>query len=150
MPFENISKRKLAFAPKVINVKENQSDFSIPLHEINFSKTEFILAQDKMLYLSGSGKAGEFEKLPELLHVEGNLSVPEGMTVLIAKLAKIEGDLHVGVGARFYAPLLEAVTGFIYLGDKAVVNAPKIEHLLSNDDNSKIQQQSEDDWLSTL
>lgn len=150
MPFENISKRKLAFAPKVINVKDNQPDFSMSLHEINFAKTECIMAPHKMLYLTGSGKPGEFEKLPELLHIEGNLSVPEGMTVLAAKLAKIDGDLHVGGNARFYAPLLEDVSGFIYLGDRAVVNAPKIEHMLVNDDNSKIQQQADADWLNTL
>lgn len=150
MPFENVSKRKLAFAPKVINVKENQPDFSLALHEINFSKTELIQAPDKMLHLSGSGKAGDFEKLPELLQVEGHLSVPDGMTILAAKLARIDGDLHVGAGARFYAPALEAVEGFIYLGDRSVVNAPMIEHMLSNDDTSKIKEQADSNWLDSL
>jgi hypothetical protein len=150
MPFENISKRKLAFAPKVVLVKDSQPDFNIAIHEINFSNTERICAPSKMLYLTGNGKAGEFEKLPELVHIEGNLTMPEGMTVLAAKLSRIDGDLHIMNRARFYAPLLEEVTGFIYLGDGAVVNAPKIEHMLSNDDNSKIQQQTENDWLNTL
>lgn len=150
MPFENVSKRKLAFAPKVVNVKEDQADFSMALDEINFAKTEMIMAPGKMLNLSGSGKAGDFEKLPELLQIEGNLSVPDGMTILAAKLARIDGDLYVGAGARFYAPMLEEVAGFIFLGDKCVVNAPKVEHMLSNDDHSKIKEQADSDWLSSL
>ncbi|HMC12791.1 MAG TPA: hypothetical protein VKG67_00410 [Gallionellaceae bacterium] len=150
MPFENVSKRKLAFAPKTIIVKDDQPDFNVAIHETNFSYTERISAPNKMVYMSSSGKPGEFEKLPELIHIEGNLSVPEGITVLAAKLAKIDGDLHIMGKARFYAPLLEEVTGFIYLGDGATVNAPKIEHLLSNDDTSKIQKQAEADWLNTL
>lgn len=150
MPFENVSKRKLAFAPKVVIVRDDQPDFNIAIHETNFSQTEHISAPNKVIYMTGSGKPGEFEKLPELIHIEGNLSVAENVTVLAAKLAMIDGDLHVMSKARFYAPLLEKVSGFIYLGDGATVNAPKIEHLLSNDDNSKIQQQGEADWLNTL
>jgi len=150
MPFENVSKRKLAFAPKTVVVKDDQSDFNIALHETNFSHTQRISAPNKMVRMAASGKPGEFEKLPELLHIEGHLSVPEGITVLAAKLAKIDGDLHVMGKARFYAPALEEVTGFIYLGDGATVNAPKIEHLLANDDTSKIQKQAEADWLNTL
>jgi hypothetical protein len=150
MPFENVSKRKLAFAPKTLVVRDDQPDFSIALHEINFTHTERISAPGRMIPIRGGGKAGEFEKIPELAHVEGNLSVPEGMTVLAAKLAKIDGDLHVAVGARFYAPLLEEVTGFIYIGDRSVVNAPKIEHMFSNDDTSKIQEQAKSDWLDSL
>lgn len=150
MPFENVSKRKLAFAPKTIIVRDDQPDFSIAVHETNFNHTERISALGKMVYMVGSGKPGEFEKLPELALIEGHLSVAEGVTVLAAKLARIDGDLHVMGKARFYAPLLEEVTGFIYLGDGATVNAPKIEHLLSNDDTSKIQQQAEADWLNTL
>lgn len=150
MPFENVSKRKLAFAPKTVVVADDQESFSLALSEINFAHTQKISAPGKMVFLQGGVKAGEFEKIPELGLIEGNLSVPEGMTVLAAKLTRIDGDLHVAGTARFYAPLLEEVTGFIYLGDRAVVNAPKIEHLLSNDDNSKIQEQAKSDWLDSL
>jgi hypothetical protein len=150
MPFENVSKRKLAFAPKIVVIRDDQPDFNIAIHETNFSHTEHISAPHKVIYVTGSGKPGEFEKLPELIHIEGNLSVAENVTVLAAKLAMIDGDLHVMGKARFYAPLLEKITGFIYLDDGATVNAPKIEHMLSNDDTSKIQQQAESDWLSTL
>jgi hypothetical protein len=150
MPFENVSKRKLAFAPKVLNVREDHVDFAIAPHEISFAHTERISAPGRMLPVRGGGAAGEFEKLPELLHIEGHLSLPEGLTMLAAKLTRIDGDLHVAGGARFYAPLLEEVTGFIYLDDRAVVNAPKIEHLLANDDTSKIQAKTESNWLDTL
>ena len=150
MPFENVSKRKLSFAPKVVNVREDQADFAIAPHEISFAHTQRICAPGRMLPVRGGAKAGEFEKLPELLHIEGHLALPEGLTLLAAKLSRIDGDLHVANGARFYAPLLEEVTGFIYLGDRAVVNAPKIEHMLANDDTSKIQAQAETGWLDTL
>jgi hypothetical protein len=150
MPFENVSKRTLAFAPRVLNVREDHKDFAIDTHEINFAHTTRISAPGRVLPVRGNGKAGEFEKLPELLQIEGSLSVPEGLTLLAAKLAKIEGDLHVASNARFYAPLLQEVTGFIYLGDKAVVNAPNIEHMLANDDTSKIQAKTESNWLDTL
>jgi hypothetical protein len=150
MPFENISKRKLAFAPQVVVIKGDQPEYKIAIHETNFSRTEHISAPNKMIYMTGSGKPGEFEKLPELIHIEGNLSVAENVTVLAAKLAMIDGDLHVLAKARFYAPLLEKVTGFIYLGEGATVNAPKIEPMLVNDDTSKIQQQADADWLNTL
>lgn len=150
MPFENVSKRLLAFAPKIVMVKDDQPDFSIAIHETDFSHTEIICAPTKMIHVRGGSKAGEFEKLPELMLIEGNLSLPEGITVLAAKLKKIDGDLHVMGNARFYAPLLEEVNGFIYVGDRAVINAPKIEHFFSNDDTSKIQEQTENDWLNTL
>lgn len=150
MPFENVSKRKLAFAPKTVVVADGEESFSLALNEINFSHTQRISAAGKMVFLQGGVRAGEFEKIPELAQIEGHLSVPEGMTVLAAKLTKIDGDLHVAGTARFYAPLLEEVTGFIYLGDRAVVNAPKIEHMLSNDDTSKIQEQAKSDWLDSL
>jgi hypothetical protein len=150
MPFENVSKRKLVFAPKIVFVGDGQKDISIALHEANFSHTERILARDKMIYMISSVKPGEFEKLPELVDIEGHLSLPEGITVLAAKLIKIDGDLHIGGRARFYAPLLEEVTGFIYIGDGATVNVPKIEHLLANDDTSKIIEQTDTNWLDSL
>jgi hypothetical protein len=150
MPFENVSKRRLAFAPKTLVVGAEQKDFSIVAHETNFSHTERIIASNKMVYMVSSGRPGEFEKLPELTHIEGHLSLPEQITVLASKLARIDGDLHVGGGARFYAPLLEEVTGFIYLGDRATLNAPKIEHMFSNDDTSKIIEQTGTNWLDTL
>lgn len=150
MPFENVSKRKLTFAPKVLNVGEGHTDFAIDTHEINFSHTVRISAPGRILPIRGGGKAGEFEKLPELLHIEGHLSVSEGLTLLAAKLTTIDGDLHVASDARFYAPLLQEVTGFIHLGDKAVVNAPNIEHMLANDDTSKIQAKTESNWLDSL
>ena len=150
MPFENVSKRRLAFAPKVLIVKEHQPDFTIEIREVDFTHTERISAPSKMIYMTKSSRAGEFEKLPELVHIEGNLSLPEDITVLAAQLSRIDGDLHVMAGARFYAPLLEEVTGFVYIGDRAVVNAPKIDFMFANDDASKIQKQAEGDWLDTL
>jgi len=150
MPFENISKRKLTFAPKVLVLGEKQEDLKIALHETNFSFTERIIAPNKTVYMVNSSKAGEFEKLPELTYIEGNLSLPEGITVLAAKLTKIEGDLNVGVRARFYAPQLQQVSGFIYVGIGATVNAPKIEHMLVNDDTSKISEETTPDWLNSL
>lgn len=152
MPFENVSKRRLAFAPKLIVVKNDQPSFTIQIGEVNLVNTVHISAPGKMINLCKSIKPGEFEKLPELVQIEGHLSLPDDMTLLAAQLKHIDGDLHIGAGARFYAPLLEEVTGFIYVGERAVVNAPKIDFLLSNDDASKIQQQSESesDWLNTL
>lgn len=150
MPFENVSKRKLAFAPKTVVLSEAQKELSIALHETNFSHTERIIATNKMIYMVGNDKLGEFEKLPELSYIEGHLSLPEGITVLAAKLTKIEGDLHVGVRARFYAPVLQEVTGFVYIGIGATVNVPKIEHMLSNDDTSKILEETGPDWLNSL
>lgn len=150
MPFENISKRKLTFAPKNLILGEDQQELKIALHETNFSYTSRIVAPNKMVYMVSSGKPGEFEKLPELTYIEGNLSLPEGITVLAAKLTKIEGELSVGPRARFYAPLLQEVTGFIYVGIGATVNAPKIEHMLVNDDTSKISDESTPDWLNSL
>lgn len=150
MPFENVSKRRLSFAPKVIVVKPHQPDLTVAMSETCFAHTVHISAPDKMIYVKKGTRAGEFEKLPELVQIEGNLSLPEDITVLAAQLKHIDGDLHIGAGARFYAPLLEEVTGFIYVGDGAVVNAPKIDYMLTNDDASKIQQQAEADWLSSL
>jgi hypothetical protein len=151
MPFENVSKRKLTFAPKNLVLGEDQKELKIALHETNFSHTERIVAPNKMIFMVSNDKPGEFEKLPELTYIEGNLSLPEGITVLASKLTKIEGDLQVGVRARFYAPLLQDVTGFIYIGIGATVNAPKVEHLLANDDTSKINEQSSTpDWLHSL
>ena len=150
MPFENISKRKLSFAPKVVIVSEEQKDFKIALHETNFASTERIIAPNKLVFMASSGKPGEFEKLPELTYIEGNLSLPEEITVLASKLTKIEGDLIVGARARFYAPQLQDVTGFIYVGMNATINAPKIEHLLTNDDTSKISNETTPDWLNSL
>jgi hypothetical protein len=150
MPFENLSKRKLAFAPKIVIVPDGQADLTIALNEVSFVHTQRITAPGKMIEIKGVPKAGEFEKLPELVEIQGHLSVPDGMTVLAAKLTRIDGDLHVGTGARFYAPALEAVTGFIYLGDRAVVNAPKVEPMLANDDTSKIQEQKASNWLDSL
>lgn len=150
MPFENVSRRKLSFAPKNVVLKEDQEDLKIAQHETNFSFTERIIAPNKTIFVVSSGKAGEFEKLPELNYVEGNLAMSEGSTVLAAKLTKIDGDLHVGVGARFYAPLLEEVTGFVYIGVGATINTPKIEHMFVNDDASKISEQTGTDWLESL
>jgi hypothetical protein len=150
MPFENISKRKLAFAPKSVLLGEEQKELKIALHETSFSHTERIVAPNKMIFMVSSGKPGEFEKLPELTYIEGNLSLPEGSTVLASKLTKIEGDLHVGVRARFYAPLLQEVTGFVYVGIGATVNVPKIEHMFINDDTSTIGEQTTPDWLNSL
>jgi hypothetical protein len=150
MPFQNVSKRKLAFAPRAIIIPDAEAEFTLSLNEINFTHTQRIAAPGKMLHIKGVPRAGEFEKLPELVHIQGHLSVPEGMTVLAAKLTRIDGDLHVGTGARFYAPLLEEVTGFIYLGDRAVVNAPGVEPMLVNDDTSKIQEQTDGNWLDSL
>lgn len=150
MPFENVSKRKLAFAPKNVVIGEEQKELKIALHETSFSHTERIIAPNKMVYMVSRDKPGEFEKLPELTYIEGHLSLPEGSTVLASKLAKIEGDLHVGVRARFYAPMLQEVTGFVYIGIGATVNVPKIEHMYSNDDNSKILEETGPDWLNSL
>ena|SRR3989338_313847 len=150
MPFENISKRKLAFAPKNVVLGEEQKELKIALHETNFSFTERIIAPNKVIFMVSSGKPGEFEKLPELTYIEGNLSLPEEITVLASKLTKIDGDLNVGVRARFYAPQLQEVTGFIYVGIGATVNAPKIEHMLANDDASKISEETGPDWLHSL
>lgn len=150
MPFENISKRKLAFASKNVVLGEGQKELKIALHETNFSFTERIIAPNKMVFMVSSGKPGEFEKLPELSYIEGNFSLPEEITVLASKLTKIEGDLHVGVRARFYAPQLQEVTGFVYVGIGATVNAPKIEHMFTNDDTSKISEETGPDWLNSL
>lgn len=151
MPFENVSKRKLAFAPKTVVLNEEQKELKIALHETNYSFTDRIIAPNRTIFMISSGKAGEFEKLPELTYIEGTLSLPEGITVLAAKLTKIEGDLHIGARARFYAPLLKEVTGFIYVGIGATINAPKIEHMLVNDDTSKINEQAATpDWLNSL
>lgn len=150
MTFENISNRRLAFAPPLIVVRDDQEDFRLVIHETDFSHTEQIHATHKMIYVISDGKSGTFEKLPELTLVDGNFSLAESVTLLAPKLTRIEGDLHVNAGAKFYAPLLAEVTGFIYLGNNAVVSAPKIEHLLANDDTSKIMETSEHDWLSTL
>jgi len=150
MPFENVSKRKLAFAPKTVIVGDEMKELKIALHETNFSHTERIIAPHKMIYLVSSGKPGEFEKLPELTYIEGHLSLPEESTLIAAKLTKIEGDLHVGVRARFYAPLLQEVTGFVYIGIGATLNVPKIEHMYSNDDTSKILEETGPDWLNSL
>jgi hypothetical protein len=150
MPFENISKRKLTFAPKVVVLSEEQKELKIALHETNFSFTERIIAPNKMVFMVSSGKPAEFEKLPELTYIEGNLSLPEGITVLASKLTKIEGDLNVGIRARFYAPQLQEVTGFFYVGIGATINAPKIEHMLANDDTSKISGETAPDWLNSL
>ena len=150
MPFENISKRKLSFAPKIVVLGEEQKELKIAIHETNFSFTERIIAPNKTVFMVSSGKPAEFEKLPELAYIEGNLSLPEEITVLASKLTKIEGDLIVGARARFYAPQLQEVTGFIYVGIGATVNAPKIEHLLSNDDASKITGETGPEWLNSL
>ena len=151
MPFENVSKRKLAFAPKTVHLGDEVKELKVALHETNFSHTERIIAPNKMVYMVSSGKAGEFEKLPELTYIEGHLALPEGSTVLAAKLTKIEGNLHVGDRARFYAPLLQEVTGFVFIGNGATLNTPKIEHMFSNDDTSKINEQAATpDWLSSL
>lgn len=150
MAFENVSKRKLTFAPKNLVLGEEQQDLKIALHETNFSFTERIIAPNKNLFMVASGKPGEFEKLPELTYIEGNFSLPEGITVLASKLTKIEGDLNVGVRARFYAPQLQEVTGFMYVGIGATVNAPRIEHMLANDDASKISEETAPDWLNSL
>lgn len=150
MPFENISKRKLTFAPKNVVLGEEQKDFKIAIHETNFSFTERIIAPNKMVFMVSSGKPGEFEKLPELNYIEGNLSLPEDITVLASKLTKIDGDLNVGIRARFYAPQLQEVTGFVYVGIGATLNAPKIEHLFTNDDTSKITEETGPDWLNSL
>ncbi|MGB8076590.1 MAG: hypothetical protein WCF09_01785, partial [Gallionella sp.] len=83
-------------------------------------------------------------------YIEGHLSLPEGSTVIATKLSKIEGDLHVGVRAKLYAPVLQEVTGFIYIGNGATVNAPKIEHMLSNDDPSKVLDANAPEWLNSL
>lgn len=150
MAFENISKRKLAFAPKNLVLGEAQQDLKIALHETNFSFTERIIAPHKSIFMVASSKAGEFEKLPELTYIEGNLFLPEGITVLASKLTKIEGDLNIGPRARFYAPQLQEVTGFTYVGINATVNAPKIEHMLANDDHSAISDDNTPDWLHSL
>lgn len=150
MSFENISKRKLTFAPKSVVLDDGQKELKIALHETNFSCTERIIAPNKTVFMVSNGKPGEFEKLPELTYIEGNLSLPEEITVLASKLTKIDGDLIVGARARFYAPQLQEVTGFIYVGINATVNAPKIEHLLANDDTSKISAETGPDWLNSL
>lgn len=64
MPFENVSTRKLAFAPKVVTLPDAQSDFAIALHAVNFSHTQHIVAPGKMLHVKGIPKAGEFESFP--------------------------------------------------------------------------------------
>lgn len=150
MAFENVSKRKLTFSPKNLVLGDEQKDLKIALHETNFSFTERIIAPHKSIFMVASSKAGEFEKLPELTYIEGNLFLPEGITVLASKLTKIEGDLNVGVRARFYAPQLQEVTGFIYVGIGATVNAPKIENRLANDDHSMISEETGPDWLNSL
>lgn len=150
MPFENVSKRKLTFAPKSVVLTEEQKELKLALNEMNFSHTERIVATNKMVLLISSNKPGEFDQLPELTYIEGNLSLPEGCTVLAPKLTKIEGDLNVGIRVKFYAPQLQEVTGFFYVGIGATVNAPKIEHLLANDDTSKISEQNTPEWLNSL
>lgn len=150
MAFENVSKRKLVFAPKNLVLGEEEQELKIALHEANFSFTERIIAPNKPIFMTSSGKPGEFEKLPELTYIEGNFSLPEGITVLASKLTKIEGTLTVGVRARFYAPQLQEVSGFIYVGMGATINAPRIEHMFSNDDSSKISGESTPDWLNSL
>jgi len=150
MPFQNVSKRRLAFAPRHVIVPEAQTDFTITLNEVDFAHTERISAPGKLIPLRGIARPDGFEKLPELLEIEAHISVADGLTVLASKLTRIDGDLHVANGARFYAPLLEEVTGFIYLGDRAVVNAPKIEHLFANDDHDKIAEQTGTNWLDSL
>lgn len=150
MAFENVSKRKLTFAPKTVVLGEEQKELKIALHETNFSFTERIIAPNKMVFMVASGKPGEFEKLPELTYIEGNLSLPEGITVLASKLTKIDGELNVGARARFYAPQLQEVTGFVYVGMGATVNAPRIEHMFANDDLSKISEETTPDWLNSL
>lgn len=150
MPFENVSKRKLAFAPKTVVLDEEQKELRIAPQETDFSHTERIMAHNKMIFLVTTDPPKEFEKLPELTYVEGHLSLPEGSTVIATKLSKIEGDLHVGARARFYAPMLQEVTGFVYIGNGATVNAPKIEHLFINDDTSKIRDENAPEWLNSL
>ena len=150
MPFENVSKRKLIFAPKIFILGEDKNDLKIALHETDYTFTERIIAPHKNIFMVASSKAGEFEKLPELTYIEGNFALPEGITVLASKLTKIEGDLNVGPRARFYAPQLQEVTGFIYVGVNATINAPKIEHMLANDDHSKISEETTPDWLNSL
>lgn len=150
MPFENVSKRKLAFAPKNVILGDEHEEFRIAMQETDFSHTERIIAHNKMIFLVCTDPPREFENLPELAYIEGHLSLPEGSTVIATKLSKIEGDLHVGVRAKFYAPVLQEVTGFIYIGNGATVNAPKIEHMFSNDDSSKILDETGPEWLNSL
>jgi len=150
MPFENVSKRKLAFAPKTVVLDEEQKELRIALQETDYSHTERIIAHNKMIILVTTDPPREFENLLELTYIEGHLSLPEGSTVIATKLAKIEGDLHVGARAKLYAPVLTEVTGFIYIGNGATVNAPKIEYLFSNDDSSKIRDENAPDWLNSL
>jgi hypothetical protein len=150
MPFENISKRKLAFAPKIVIVDEGQEEFRLTMKETNFSHTERIIAPNKMIFVVCADPSRELENLPELTYIEGHLSLPEGSTVVATKLTKIEGDLHMGPRAKFYAPVLQEVTGFIYIGNGATINAPKIENMFSNDDTNKIVDQTSPDWLNSL
>ena len=151
MPFENISKRKLSFAPKNLVLGEDEKELKISLSETNYSNTERIVAPNKQLFVVSSSKQGEFEKLPKLTYIEGNLSLPDECTIIAANLTRIEGNLQVGARAKFYAPMLQEVTGFITVGMNATVNAPKIEHMLSNDDTSTISEQSTTpDWLHTI
>jgi hypothetical protein len=149
MAFENISKRRLAFAPKIINVKSDQADLRILTQETNYAHTERISAPAKMVHVMSEGTVEMFVKLPELTLLEGHLSLAAAVTLIAAKLLKIDGDLHLQTSARFYAPLLEEVTGFIYVGEGATINAPKIEPLLSNDDMTRIEKKA-GDWLDTL
>jgi hypothetical protein len=150
MTFENKSKRKLTFAPRIVALKNDQADFRILIQEMDFTHTEKITAPSKMIYVVGNGNSSIFEKLPELTLIEGNFSLTSSMTLLAAKLKKIDGDLFVGSGAKFYAPCLEEVTGFVYLDNGAVVNAAKIEHLFANDDDATIQVKAGDEWLNNL
>ncbi len=149
MAFENISKRRLTFAPKHIVLREDQEDLRILTHKTNYGYTERITAPSKMIYVITEGNREMFEKLPELTRIEGHLSVAAEVTLIVAKLQKIDGDMHVLAGARLYAPMLEEVTGFIYLENGATVNAPKIEHLFANDDADKIEKQA-DNWLDSM
>ena len=150
MTFENKSNRRLSFAPALIIVKNEQTDFRLVIHETDFSHTEQIHATSKMIYVISEAQPDRYEELPTLELVDGNFSLAESVALQAPKLTKIDGDLHVNAGAKFYAPLLAEVTGFIYLGNGALVNAPKIEHLLANDDESKIKSKSDLDWLSTI
>lgn len=149
MAFENISKRRLVFAPRTIVIRDGEAELRILAHKTNYAQTERIIAPSRKIHVLAEDGDDEFIKLPELVLVEGNLSVAEALTLILAKLQKIDGDLYVLKGARFYAPILEEVTGFIHIEEGAIVNAPMIETMLSNDDSSRIEQQS-DNWLDTM
>ncbi len=149
MAFENISKRRLVFAPKHIVLRDDQEDLRIHTHKTNYLHTESISAPSKMIFVMSEGNREMFEKLPELTQIDGSLSLAAEVTLIVAKLQKINGDLHVLGGARLYAPMLEEVTGYTYLENGATVNAPKIEHLFANDDATRIEQQA-DNWLENM